>query len=484
MLIHAVNPFFRHFSRDSSTASAVTATMGTRDSGNCARSCRTHSIPPMRGMCRSISTTSNASSPLGSSLSFSRTSTPSLAMVTSLCPHFASTAHATFMLMWWSSASKTRSFFGIGLNADERSGCCDSALWFPVASARVGVSFPRRFVSALENRSVATAARSFCRRACCSGFGITSASRLARKSSTCSSTSVNAPRVSPPLPEGELRLSRLARDKPSMFPQLSPSPESLRAYPGQVSRMNFGRRTVGVDASPSPSSCTLPATSKGAPPRGAICLRDSAHRRIASTNVLLFSATTMSYGASFASQCAPASSAATIASEVDACVTDTPHRSIAALSVCRIILLSSNSKTRSSRPLQIELKFIVDGVRTMLFTVFVVAPLARTARRAAASFFASIGHPRAPPGTGAASVSIDSTGTGSHRMLKWNVLPMPRPGDSAHIRPPIASHRRWLMARPSPVPSYLRVGDRSTCWNEWKMVEMLELLRPIPVSFT
>ena len=91
--------------------------------------------------------------------------------------------------------------------------------------------------------SVATAARSFCRRACCSGFGITSASLLDRKSSTCSSTSVNAPRVLPPLPEGELMLSRLARDKPSMFPQLSPSPESLRAYTGQVSRMNFGTRT-------------------------------------------------------------------------------------------------------------------------------------------------------------------------------------------------------------------------------------------------
>ena len=119
------------------------------------------------------------------------------------------------------------------MNADERSGCCDSALWLPVAPARVGASFPRRVVSALENMSVATAARSFCRRACCNGFGITSASRLARKSSTCSSTSVAVPRALPPLPEGEFRLSRLARDKPSMFPQLSPSPESLRAYPAR-----------------------------------------------------------------------------------------------------------------------------------------------------------------------------------------------------------------------------------------------------------
>ena len=61
---------------------------------------------------------------------------------------------------------------------------------------------------------------------------------------------------------------------------------------------------------------------------------------------------------------------------------------------------------------------------------------------------------------------------------------MPSPGDSAHIRPPMASHRRCEMASPSPVPSYLRVGDRSTCWKDLKMESMLDELRPMPVSLT
>ena len=202
-----------------------------------------------------------------------------------------------------------------------------------------------------------------------------SASFEFRNSSTSSSTSVPVPRVSASLPELlPFRLSKLSRDKPSMLPHENPSPLSLLAYPGHVSKMNFGHHTLGVDDSPSraPSS-TLPsalgrADGPSPSPRFfvAICFRDSAHRRTALTNVLLFSATMMSYGADFASHPAPASSAATMSSPLSAVVTETPHRSIAVVRVWRIILLSSYSKIRNSRPLHIEANVIVDGVRAML----------------------------------------------------------------------------------------------------------------------
>ena len=56
---------------------------------------------------------------------------------------------------------------------------------------------------------------------------------------------------------------------------------------------------------------------------------------------------------------------------------------------------------------------------------------------------------------------------------------MPSPGDSAHIRPPIASQSRCEIASPRPVPSYFLVGERSTCWKDLKMESMLDELRPI-----
>jgi hypothetical protein len=37
----------------------------------------------------------------------------------------------------------------------------------------------------------------------------------------------------------------------------------------------------------------------------------------------------------------------------------------------------------------------------------------------------------------------------------------------AHMRPPMSSARRLLIARPSPVPPYLRVVDESACENDW-----------------
>ena len=42
-------------------------------------------------------------------------------------------------------------------------------------------------------------------------------------------------------------------------------------------------------------------------------------------------------------------------------------------------------------------------------------------------------------------------------MLKLNVVPCPRPALRACMVPPISSASRLLMARPSPVPPYLRV---------------------------
>ena len=50
--------------------------------------------------------------------------------------------------------------------------------------------------------------------------------------------------------------------------------------------------------------------------------------------------------------------------------------------------------------------------------------------------------------------------------LKKNVEPLPTPSLRAHIRPPISSLSRLLMARPSPVPPYLRVVDESACVND------------------
>ena len=64
------------------------------------------------------------------------------------------------------------------------------------------------------------------------------------------------------------------------------------------------------------------------------------------------------------------------------------------------------------------------------------------------------------------------------------VEPLPGPSLSAHIRPPISSARRRLIARPRPVPPYLRVVLESACENDWNRRPMPSALRPMPVSRT
>ena len=52
-------------------------------------------------------------------------------------------------------------------------------------------------------------------------------------------------------------------------------------------------------------------------------------------------------------------------------------------------------------------------------------------------------------------------------MVNWNVEPVPGRRSRAHMRPPISSARRLLIARPRPVPPYLRVVEESACVNDW-----------------
>ena len=52
-------------------------------------------------------------------------------------------------------------------------------------------------------------------------------------------------------------------------------------------------------------------------------------------------------------------------------------------------------------------------------------------------------------------------------MVKWKVQPVPGPALSTHIVPPISSASSLLMARPSPVPPYLRVVLLSAWLNFW-----------------
>ena len=50
--------------------------------------------------------------------------------------------------------------------------------------------------------------------------------------------------------------------------------------------------------------------------------------------------------------------------------------------------------------------------------------------------------------------------------------------------PPISSERRLLIARPNPVPPYLRVVDESACENDWNSRLMPSADNPMPVSRT
>src|SRR6476646_7499391 len=62
-----------------------------------------------------------------------------------------------------------------------------------------------------------------------------------------------------------------------------------------------------------------------------------------------------------------------------------------------------------------------------------------------------------------ADSACDCTLTGS---VTKKVEPCPS-RDSIQILPPCISTIRFDMARPSPVPSFLRVIGLSICWNSW-----------------
>ena len=69
-------------------------------------------------------------------------------------------------------------------------------------------------------------------------------------------------------------------------------------------------------------------------------------------------------------------------------------------------------------------------------------------------------------------------------MVKWKVEPVPGPALSTHIVPPISSASSLLMARPSPVPPYLRVVLLSAWLNFWNSRLLPCSHRPMPVSRT
>ena len=69
-------------------------------------------------------------------------------------------------------------------------------------------------------------------------------------------------------------------------------------------------------------------------------------------------------------------------------------------------------------------------------------------------------------------------------MVKWKVEPVPGPALSTHIVPPISSASSLLMARPRPVPPYLRVVLLSAWLNFWNSRLLPCSLRPMPVSRT
>ena len=69
-------------------------------------------------------------------------------------------------------------------------------------------------------------------------------------------------------------------------------------------------------------------------------------------------------------------------------------------------------------------------------------------------------------------------------IVNRNVEPLPGPSLSAHMRPPISSARRLLIARPRPVPPYLRVVEESAWENDWNRRPMPSGERPMPVSRT
>ena len=76
-----------------------------------------------------------------------------------------------------------------------------------------------------------------------------------------------------------------------------------------------------------------------------------------------------------------------------------------------------------------------------------------------------------------------ASATGSST-VKTKVEPVPGPWLCTRIEPPISSARRWLMARPRPVPPNLRVMLESACEKDWNSRLMPSGDRPMPVSRT
>ena len=69
-------------------------------------------------------------------------------------------------------------------------------------------------------------------------------------------------------------------------------------------------------------------------------------------------------------------------------------------------------------------------------------------------------------------------------MVKWKLLPCPAPALSTHMAPPINSASSLLIARPRPVPPYLRVVEESAWLNFWNRRDLPCSDSPMPVSRT
>ena len=82
----------------------------------------------------------------------------------------------------------------------------------------------------------------------------------------------------------------------------------------------------------------------------------------------------------------------------------------------------------------------------------------------------------APPGS-----PVTAAGTS---IVKWKLLPCPGPALSSHIEPPMSSTSRLLIARPRPVPPYLRAMAASTWEKDLNSRCLPSSLMPIPVSRT
>ena len=80
-------------------------------------------------------------------------------------------------------------------------------------------------------------------------------------------------------------------------------------------------------------------------------------------------------------------------------------------------------------------------------------------------------------------LAVGSSAYGA-RIVKRKVEPRPGPALPTHIVPPISSARRLLMARPSPVPPYLRVVELSAWLKLWNSLPMPAGVRPMPESRT